>query len=73
MLYSDKFELRSPIRVAKGKHKIFAVIYRVLNFHSNHMTQEKCYNLLLLVKSSSLKSVGLSEIFSLLINELKDL
>lgn len=73
LLYSDEFEICNPIGVSKNKYKLLAVYYRILNFHGKHTSLERNNHLLLLAKASTVKSVGIDEIFSPLIKELNDL
>lgn len=73
ILYADEFEVCNPIGVARKKHKMFAVYFKVLNFHPKHSSSLNSIHLVLLVKSSTLKDVGLKEVFSPLIEEMKDL
>ena len=73
LLYCDEFDVCNPIGVGRSKHKLFAVYFKVLNFHPRHTSHLNAFHLVCLVKSSTLKNVGIDEIFSPLISELNDL
>ena len=57
----------------RSKHKLFAVYFKVLNFHPRHTSNLNSMNLSFLIKSVSLKKIGISETFAPLIEELNDL
>lgn len=73
MIYSDEFEVCNPIGVSKNKQKMFAVYFKVMNFHPRHTSNLNTIHLLLLAKSSTIKNVGVLEILNPLMTELNDL
>ena len=73
LLYTDEFEVCNPIGVSRSKFKMFAVYFKILNFHARHTSNLQSLHLLMLVKSSTLKEVGMEELFSPMINELNKL
>lgn len=73
LLYCDEFDVCNPIGVSRTKHKLFAVYFKVLNFNVRHTSSLDAIKLIMLLKSSTLKAVGIDEVFSPLINELNDL
>ena len=73
LLYSDEFEVCNPIGVSKNKYKLLAVYYRIIDFHGKHTSLERNNHLLLLAKSTTVKSIGINEVFSPLLNELNQL
>ena len=72
LIYTDEFEVVNPIGVARLKHKLLTVYFKVLNFHPRHRPTSdlKVFHLVLLIKSSTVKALGLDEVSSPLINEL---
>ena len=70
LIYTDEFEVVNPIGVARLKHKLLTVYFKVLNFHPRHTSDLKAFHLVLLIKSSTVKALGLDEVPSPLINEL---
>ena len=72
LLYSDEFEVCNPIGVARSKHKLLSVYFKVLNFHPRHTSNLNALHLVMLVKYTTVKSVGLDEIFAPLIQELNE-
>ena len=72
-LYADEFEVCNPIGPAKSKHKLFAMYFRVINFHPQHTSHLNSFHVIFLVKASTVRSVGIHEVFSPLIEELQEL
>lgn len=73
LLYGDEFETCNPIGVARGKHKLFAIYFKVLNFHPRHNSSIDSIHLVQLIKNTTLKSIGIDKAFETLIEELNDL
>ena len=73
LLYSDEFDVCNPIGVSRSKHKLFAVYFKVLNFHVRYTSNLQAMQLIMLLKSSTVSAVGIEEVMSPLINELNEL
>lgn len=72
-LYSDEFEVCNPLGSKRGKHKLTAVYYSILNFPQKVRSRLSGIHLALLVKDKFVASYGLHKIFAPLVRDISRL
>ncbi|CAN7978968.1 unnamed protein product, partial [Ixodes persulcatus] len=72
-LYSDEFEVCNPLGSKRGKHKLTAVYFSVLNFPQKVRSRLSGIHLALLVKDKFVASYGLHKIFEPLVRDIAEL
>lgn len=72
-LYSDEFEVCNPLGSKRGKHKLTAVYFSVLNFPQKLRSRLSGIHLTLLVKDKFVGSYGLQRIFAPLLRDISEL
>ncbi|XP_042147361.1 uncharacterized protein LOC121047091 [Ixodes scapularis] len=72
-LYSDEFEVCNPLGSKRGKHKLTAVYFSVLNFPQKVRSRLSGIHLALLVKDKFVASYGLHKIFDPLVRDIAEL
>lgn len=70
-LYNDEFEVCNPLGSKRGKHKMTAVYFSVLNFDVKLRSALSGIHLLLLVKDKHVATYGFSKILEPLIADVK--
>ncbi|XP_077520203.1 uncharacterized protein LOC144130045 isoform X2 [Amblyomma americanum] len=70
-LYSDEFEVCNPLGSKRGKHKMTAVYFSVLNFDAKLRSALSGIHLVLLVKDKHIATYGFSKILEPLITDVK--
>ena len=71
LLYFDDFEVANPLGSKRGKYKLFAVYFTILNIPLKYRSKLENMQLVLLAKSKHVEKYGLDVIFAPLINDLK--
>ncbi|XP_075732816.1 uncharacterized protein LOC142775341 [Rhipicephalus microplus] len=68
-LYTDEFEVCNPLGSKRGKNKLIAVYFSVLNFNSRYRSALSGINLALLVKDKYVSTYGFSKILAPLLED----
>ncbi|XP_075556671.1 uncharacterized protein LOC142588739 [Dermacentor variabilis] len=72
-LYSDEFEVCNPLGSKRGKHKMTAVYFSVLNFATKFRSALSGIHLVLLVKDKHVATYGFSKVLAPLITDVNEL
>lgn len=73
ILYQDAFEIVNPLGSARKKHKVVAVYLSLANLPVHVRSNTDHMSLVLLCGENDLKEFGILEVFSELLDDLKDL
>ncbi|XP_077531644.1 uncharacterized protein LOC144144139 [Haemaphysalis longicornis] len=72
-LYSDEFDVCNPLGSKRGKHKMTAVYFSVLNFSAQFRSTLPGIYLVLLVKDKHVSTYGLPKILEPLLQDIREL
>lgn len=71
ILYQDAYEICNPLGASRKKHKIVGVYLTVANIHAWQRVKIDQINLVALMYEKDLKRLGASELFNIIIQDLR--
>ena len=73
MFYSDAVELVNPLGAARGKHKVVQIFFTLAEIPRSQRSQVDRMQLAMIVREKLFKKYGISKIYKIMIDDLKNL